>query len=115
MQGARQDLVDQLPVARRCFVPGRPGVALVFLLGDRVVDLQAAAGADPFVRVAVDDQDRITGRLGITNRLDVTLWRIGSAQAHHVEVGHVGIQRCAFVFGVDYCDLSAQPGSEQER
>jgi len=63
VQRAGEDGVDQLAVARRRLVPGRPGVALVALLGDRVVDLKAAARTDPLVGVAVDDQRRVAACL----------------------------------------------------
>ncbi|MNN22111.1 hypothetical protein D3C81_1354560 [compost metagenome] len=67
------------------------------------------------MRVAVDDQRRIAAGLSGLDGLDVPLRRVRRAQPHDVEVGQVGVQRGAFVLGIDYRDRAAQADGQLQR
>ncbi|MOA49327.1 hypothetical protein D3C78_1721920 [compost metagenome] len=84
-------------------------------MGECFVRLEAAAWACPLMGIAVDDQNVVSGSLGRSDCVNVTLWREGCLQLQNIEVSDVRVERGAALLGVDYRNSTAETLGHEQR
>ncbi|MNH45979.1 hypothetical protein D3C79_1085890 [compost metagenome] len=65
--------------------------------------------------VAIDDQNVVSGNLGRSDCVNVTLWREGGLQLQNIEVSDVRVERSAALLSIDDRNSPAQALGHQQR